>query len=94
MVQAHSAGNNLSLADAFNLWWTPQRLATIAGESSTVTLSANFFDQIVEAPVPLDLRAIRALKRSPLALDLYSWATRRVSYLSRPDAHSWRSPCA
>ena len=34
---------------------------------------------------------IRALKRSPLALDLYSWATRRVSYLSRPTPVSWRS---
>ncbi len=26
------------------------------------------------APVPLDVRALKALKRSPLALDLYAWA--------------------
>jgi hypothetical protein len=58
---------------------------------SSITLSANFFERIVEAPVPLDLRAIRSLKRSPLALDLYSWATRRVSYLPRPTPVSWRS---
>ena len=89
--QAHSAGNNLLLADSFNLWWTPQKLAATMPAKSSVTLSANFFDQVVEAPVPLDLRAIRALKRSPLALDLYSWATRRVSYLSRPTPVSWRS---
>ena len=44
-----------------------------------------------EAPVPVDLRAIRALKRSPLSLDLYAWATRRVSYLKRPLRISWRS---
>ena len=89
--QAHSAGNNLLLAESFNLWWTPQKLAKAMPAKSSITLSANFFDQIVEAPVPLDLRAIRALKRSPLALDLYSWATRRVSYLSRPTPVSWRS---
>ena len=89
--QAHSAGKNLLLADAFNLWWTPQKLATTMPAKSSVTLSANFFEQIVEAPVPLDLRAIKALKRSPLALDLYSWATRRVSYLLRATPVSWRS---
>ncbi len=56
-----------------------------------MTLSANFFEQLVAAPVPLDLRAVRALKKSPLALDLYAWATRRVSYLERPTLISWES---
>ena len=60
-------------------------------QRQTVTLSVNFFDQLVASPVPLDLRAIRALKKSPLALDLYAWATRRVSYLSRPTLISWES---
>ena len=58
---------------------------------SSVTLSQRFFEQLIEAPVPLDLRAIKALKRSPLSLDLYAWATRRVSYLKRPLRISWRS---
>src|SRR3954466_7584731 len=53
--------------------------------------SQKFFEQLVEAPVPLDLRAIKALKRSPLSLDLYAWATRRVSYLKRPLSISWAS---
>ncbi len=89
--QSLSTGTNLLLADSFNLWWTPQKLAMTRATKSSITLSANFFERIVEAPVPLDLRAIRSLKRSPLALDLYSWATRRVSYLSRPTPVSWRS---
>ena len=33
----------------------------------------------------------RRLKQSPLALDLYAWATRRVSYLSRPTLITWES---
>jgi len=66
----HRGGENLLLADRFNLWWTPQKLQTELPLRSSVTLSANFFEQLVAAPVPLDLRAIRALKRSPLALDL------------------------
>jgi hypothetical protein len=89
--QNHSGGSNLLLAEEFDLWWTPQKLPqTVLGQSS-VTLSQRFFEQLIEAPVPLDLRAIKALKRSPLSLDLYAWATRRVSYLRRPLRLSWAS---
>ena len=76
-------GANLVLAEEFDLWWTPQRLPQAGLAQSSVTLSQRFFEQLVEAPVPLDLRAIKALKRSPLSLDLYAWATRRVEAASR-----------
>jgi hypothetical protein len=89
--QNHSSGENLLVADRFHLWWTPQILPDQRLAKSSVTLSANFFDQLVAAPVPLDLRAVKALKKSPLALDLYAWATRRVSYLSRPTLIAWES---
>lgn len=89
--QDQCSGENLLLADRFHLWWTPQQLTSETPAKSSVTLSVNFFEQLVAAPVPLDLRAVRALKRSPLALDLYAWATRRVSYLSRPTLISWES---
>jgi hypothetical protein len=81
--QDHSGGENLLLADRLDLWWTPKMLSTQAATKSTVTLSANFFEQLIAAPVPLDLRAVKALKKSPLALDLYVWATRRVASHAR-----------
>lgn len=86
-----TAGENLFLADSFQLWWNPQILPATPRATSSITLSANFFEQLVAAPVPLDLRAVRALKQSPLALDLYAWATRRVSYLKRPTLISWEA---
>jgi hypothetical protein len=89
--QNHTGGENLLIADSFHLWWTPQKLPNENLTKSSVTLSANFFEQLVAAPVPLDLRAVRALKKSPLALDLYAWATRRVSYLPRPTLIAWES---
>jgi Plasmid encoded RepA protein len=89
--QTHAGGSNLLLAEEFNLWWTPQKLPQSSLGHSSVTLSQRFFEQLVEAPVPLDLRAIKVLKRSPLSLDLYAWATRRVSYLKRPLRMSWTS---
>ena len=89
--QSHAGGSNLLLAEEFDLWWTPQKLPQSGLGQSSVTLSQRFFEQLVEAPVPLDLRAIKVLKRSPLSLDLYAWATRRVSYLKRPLRISWAS---
>jgi hypothetical protein len=89
--QYQTAGENLLLADRFQLWWTPQILSVAPRAKSSITLSENFFEQLVASPVPLDLRAVRALKQSPLALDLYAWATRRVSYLERPTLISWEA---
>lgn len=88
--ETHIGGNNLLVADEFNLWWTPKKISAVNGKS-TVKLSVKFFEQITEAPVPLDLRAIKALKKSPLALDLYAWATRQVGYLVRPTLIPWES---
>lgn len=90
-TQGNLGGSNLLLAEEFDLWWAPQKLPCAPLAKSSVTLSQRFFEQLIEAPVPLDLRAVKALKRSPLSLDLYAWATRRVSYLKRPLRISWRS---
>jgi hypothetical protein len=86
-----ATGENLLLADRFQLWWTPQTVPAVRPAISSITLSADFFEQLVASPVPLDLRAVRVLKQSPLALDLYAWATRRVSYLERPTLISWEA---
>ena len=39
--------------------------------------------------MPIDLRAYRNLQRSPLALDIYTWLTYRMSYLRRPCLIPW-----
>ena len=35
------------------------------------------------------MRALKALKRSPLALDIYCWLTYRMSYLHKPTEVPW-----
>lgn len=52
-------------------------------------MSAEFYDELVAHAVPIDLRALKALKGSPLALDIYSWLTYRMSYLRRPCLIPW-----
>ena len=58
---------------------------------SEIALGHSFFEQITRSAVPLDLRAIHHLQRSPLAIDLYIWLTYRMSYLKKPTVVPWRS---
>jgi hypothetical protein len=53
-------------------------------------LHEDFFAEITSSAVPVDLRAVHQLKSSPLALDLYTWLTYRMSYLRRPTLVPWR----
>jgi len=58
---------------------------------SQIVLSQDFFDEITRSAVPVDLRAIRHLRRSPLAIDLYVWLTYRMSYFKKPTLIPWKS---
>jgi hypothetical protein len=63
----------LPVGDAVELWRDEGR----GGFPSAVSVSQPFYDHVLRGPVPVDLRALRAIKRSPLALDLYTWLTHR-----------------
>jgi hypothetical protein len=62
-------------------------------EPGVIVLSHQFFDSLREHAVPLDPRAVTALQKSSLALDIYTWLAHR---LHRVDRHagervSWNS---
>lgn len=80
---------NIMIADEANLWWSPKQPDQAALWRSSVKLSERFFNEIIENPVPIDLRALKALRRSPLALDIYVWLTYRMSYLKQPTTIPW-----
>ncbi|MBV8833105.1 MAG: plasmid encoded RepA protein [Acidobacteriaceae bacterium] len=60
------------------LWWDPKRPEQGALWQSWVRLGEDFYNALVALPVPVDMRALRALKRSSLALDLYAWVCYRA----------------
>jgi hypothetical protein len=64
-----------------NKLWTPQAAEEAGTWRSTVKLSRRFFEECITSPVPIDLRAYKSLRRSPMAMDVYTWLTYRVSYL-------------
>ena len=82
---------NQTVADKAQFWWDNKHPEQAGLWKSTVTLSENFFNEVIDRPVPIDMRAIRALKKSPMALDIYTWLTYRASYLKRPTVIPWSS---
>lgn len=63
--------------------WKPQRPEDAGQWYSHIELSQRFYDEIIERPVPIDLRAYSVLRKSPLAMDVYTWLTHRMSYTTR-----------
>ena len=82
---------NQTVTDRATLWWDAKAPEQAGLWRSTVTLSENFFNEVIDRPVPIDMRAIKALKKSPMALDIYTWLTYRASYLKRPTVIPWAS---
>jgi len=80
---------NVNIADTASLWWTPHQPDQAALWESTVVLSERFYNEITQNPVPIDVRALKALKKSPMALDVYLWLTYRMSYVKKRTPIPW-----
>jgi hypothetical protein len=91
VTESTASERGFRVADAHDLWWTPKSTDQHTLFESTVTLSEGFFNEIIQFPVPIDLRALKALKRSPLALDIYCWITYRMSYLKKNITIPWEA---
>lgn len=74
------------LASEVQLWWDP---FLGSRDPSQIILTEEFYRVITDRPVPIDMRVIKALKGSSLALDIYSWLVYRLSYLKKPTTIPW-----
>lgn len=85
---------NMAVVSNAQLWWDHKRPEQGNLWESTVRLGEEFYNDAIECSIPFDKRAVRALKQSPLSLDIYLALTHRMSYqknssLNRPIP--WRS---
>ena len=65
---------DMQIAPKAVVWWDSADAKSAQGTlfESYIMLSEDFFEAITAAPVPVDLRALRGLRSSSLALDLYT----------------------
>ena len=64
---------NLLIADSTFEFWENQGGAW----ETHLTLSTDFFNEILANPVPIDLNVLNAIRKSPLAMDVYMWLAYR-----------------
>lgn len=89
--QHRQSGGRLNVASSYDLWWSDKEPDEPALMPSVVTLSSEFFREVTEHPVPLDLGALRALRGSALRLDIYAFLCHRLAYLKRPTIIPWEA---
>lgn len=75
--------SRLQISDRSRVFWHPTRADQRALWDSTLELSQGFAEEILAAPVPIDMRVFHALKKSPMAMDIYTWLTYRMFVLQR-----------
>ena len=81
---------NSSVADRMEFWWNPKRPDQPTLWDSKLRLGEDFFNEIIQHPVPIDMNTLTALKRSPLGLDLYLWLVYRTFPLRAPLRLTWK----
>ena len=78
------------VADRTEFWWNPRRPDEPMLWDSKIRLGEDFFNEIIQHPIPLDMNTLTALKRCALGLDLYLWLTYRTFTLRVPQHLTWR----
>ena len=81
---------NTVIADRTEFWWNERKPDQSSLWDSKIELSEKFFNEIISYPVPLDMNTLKALKRSPLGLDLYLWLVYRTFPLRAPQRITWK----
>lgn len=82
---------NANIVDKATLWWHPKNPDQLSMFESRIELSNNFFNEIIRSPVPIDIRVLKLLKQSPMAIDIYCWLTYRMSYLKYQTSIPWEA---
>ena len=68
---------NAPIARLTEFWWSERQPDARSLWESKIELGEDFFNEIIRCPIPIDLNTLRAMKRSPLGLDLSLWLTYR-----------------
>lgn len=75
------------------LWWDYHSPDQQTLWKSWLELSEELFSEIVAHPVPIDMRILKAMRRSSLGLDLYMWVSYKTFVLysqkKKPERLTW-----
>ena len=82
---------DIQVAPEGELWWDYDGSDNVF--DGWIELSDQAYEMFVSSPVPIDVRVLRAIKNSSLALDLYVWTTYKTfvaNIKDKPQQVPWR----
>jgi len=93
----HKGGVNMYPVEKYELWWGDTEWTAIRETEkelgriwdSSITLSEIFFNEIISSVVVFSVAALKVLRKSPLAMDIYLWLTHKNSYSSQSTFITW-----
>jgi hypothetical protein len=80
---------DMQIAPKGELWWDTKQPEQTTLWKSWIMLGEEFYEAIMAAPVPMDMRALRILKQSPFALDVYAVMNYRAHTTKEAVFLSW-----
>ena len=69
--------------------WAAHNEHDRTGWQSELVLTEKFYNATVDGPVPVDMRILTELARSPMAMDIYSWLTYKFFSLGKDSLLEW-----
>ena len=89
----HKKMASSSRSDRMELWWDYHQPEQDTLWMSRIRLGEDFYNEIVEHPIPLDMNILKKLRRSSLGLDLYMWLSYKTYRLytlkQKPEKLAW-----
>ena len=90
---AESQGIAFQVGEGWRIDWLKDEPQddVLPGFDNWVEFGERFIEKVVcDNPVPVSLEALSKLGKSPMALDVYLWVNRRMSYLREPQLVPWQ----
>lgn len=80
-----------TIARGYQLWWDAAGdMAADGLWGNSVVLSAEFVQDILDTPIPVDLRSVALMsKHGPMAMDILAWLNYRLPSAKRPSLITW-----
>ena len=79
----HLAVLDVKVAPKFELWWDFKNPEQDSFWGSYIEISEEFRQAILQAPVPLRTDILKAIRKSPMALDVYMWVSYRLFIMEK-----------
>lgn len=83
---------DFKIVKAFDLWFSKSPNQRVLWPS-TVVLSDDYFNSLMNHAIPLDERALAALSNNAMAMDVYSWLAQRLHRIpvTKPQFVTWKN---